>query len=357
MLHRRDDGVYPFTGGGDDDSVPPADAAPAAERPLLVVEHATIESGRIEFYDTVLTKAWGTDLLEITGTIDGLQIAPLSIADFTLDGSLDELSPVSARGRIAPTTTDTHLTVDRLLLPPLTPYLEPGLRYQVTNGLANIDTEIQRRAAALSADNELQLSHLSLRSSGRDPFKGELGVALPVALSLMKDSRGRIQLDLPVTLDLETQKYELSTSMAGALRQAFLGALQSPVKLLSALLLRNDGEEFDLKPVPFTAGSAELDDTGTTRVGQLARLLGRQTSLRLVLLPHTSQADAEALATSDAAAPADAAETLAQTRAATITRVLVEDYGVAGTRVRARRPERHPDAETAPGVDVQLKTD
>jgi hypothetical protein len=74
-------------------------------------------------------------------------------------------------------------------------------------------------------------------------------------------------------------------------------------------------------------------------------------------LPHTSQADAKALAASDAAAPADAAETLARTRAATITRILVEDYGVAEARLRSRRPERHPDAETAPGVDVQLKTD
>ena len=352
MIHRRSDGVYPFTGLGATVTPSPAAGGDTAP-PLLVAERVEIMGGRLEFYDTVLPKAYGTDLLNVTGTLHDLRVDSFAVVRFELEGSIDELSPVRARGSIAPERIDATITADRVFLAPLTPYLEPALRYEITAGLADLAMDVTRRADVLRAANDVDISRLAMRGSGPDPFVDDLGMPLTVALALMKDRRGEIHLELPVEIDLETQEYRLRVHLLDALRQAFLGALQTPLRLLGRVFGRRETERFDLKPVPFAAGSAELGADGLARVAQIARLLERHASLRAFLLPTVSTADA---AGEDVAAERDALAALARTRADAVLAALTRTEGIARARVEVGDVVLDdPVLEASPGVDVQLR--
>jgi hypothetical protein len=198
----------------------------------------------------------------------------------------------------------------------------------------------------------------ALAGGGDDVLERELGAPLAVALALMKDSRGDIRLSLPIAGDLAAQEYRVENVMPTALRAALVGALRSPITLLGSAFHRDEGERFDLRPVPFPPGSVELGPPGEERIGQIAGLLTRQPGLVAVRIPEPSAADVTALRAGAATPPSvdEQLRTLADARATVVTRRLVEGHHVAPERVGAtpwRPGEPVPDA--SPGVDVQLR--
>jgi hypothetical protein len=137
-----------------------------------------------------------------------------------------------------------------------------------------------------------------------------------------------------------------------------IGAVRSPVTLLGSIFRRDEEERFDLKPVPFPAGSAELGADGQARIAEIAQLLSRHEPLDVVLVPDPSPADATALG---AAQPADAIATdrlaaLAGARLHAVVDRLVGTHHLDPARIVQIPWTPAPlQPETLPGVDVQLR--
>jgi hypothetical protein len=318
----------------------------------------TVQSGRIEFYDSTLAKAYGIDLTDLVASAEQVRLAPLRAERVTLKGALDELSPVDLAGRIDPATTTLRLDVDRLLLPPLNSYLAPALGYEVRTGLAKIGSDVRLAGTKVAADTDLVLSRFAMQQAGTDTVEAKLGTPLSVALAMMKDTHGDIHLQLPIEGDVGSSEYRVGSLLREALGNALLGTLRGPIGFLRGLFHRDQGEQFDLRPVPFPAGSAVLGPDGEARIGEIARLLGRQTALSVVLIPEPSRADLEKAHETSATAPLDALAELARERAAAVTAQLTQHHGIAPGRVTAERWEpTEPRIEGEPGVDVQLRAE
>jgi hypothetical protein len=405
MVHRHPGGTFPWAAAGPTPVVAtPATAEAAA--PVLVIDEAILSNGRIEFYDTTLRPPFGSELAETEATLRDLRLAPLSVGGFEIRGAIDEIAPLEVRGSVGRPGTRLDLSVARLRLAPLSPYIEPLLQYEITSGLARIDASVRIEGSELRADNDVVLSRFAMARTGQDALESELGAPVSVALALMKDARGDIHLTLPVRGDLAAREYRVRNVFGTALRQSLLGALRAPLTLVGAAFRRDQGEQFDLRPVPFAAGSAALDPAGSERIAQVARLLGRHGELRVVLMAEPSAADvahlrdaavaaeveakdaaartptdqavlafvrtrlagatpsplapdaAAALAAREAATPAPEAalRVLADARIAAVAQQLAATHGVARDRIeRTPWEPEEPRDETPPGVDVQLR--
>jgi hypothetical protein len=354
MLHRRPDGWFPMTlvaSTAEDSSEP-------STPPWLRIDRLGVDGGRIEFYDTTLPKPYGADLTDLTAAVEAVAAAPLRIERVQLKGTVDELSPFEIGGSVTPTTTALALRVDRLLLPPLNPYLGPLLGYEIRSGLARIATDVTLEGTALTAATDLVLSRFAMRAVGPDAVEGTIGAPLSLTLALMKDTRGDIHLELPIQGDVAANQYRVGNLIREALGNALLGTVRGPLGWIRGIFRRDEGERFDLRPVPFAASEATLGPDGEARVAEVAKLLGRQSALRAVLIPEPSTGDLEALRANDPAAPLDALADLARRRAAVVTERLVSGHGIAASRVatEAWEPET-PRIEGEPGVDVQLLAD
>jgi hypothetical protein len=327
-------------------------------RPVLAIDAFGAHGARVEFYDTTLPSPYWTELANADLALERITAPPIAIARLRVNGELDEISPVEAHGTIGPDTSDLSIRAAQVRLAPLSAYLGPVLGYQVTSGVARVESRVRVQGAELHASNDVVLSRLALAGSGEDALQRELGAPLSVALALMKDYRGDIRLSLPITGDLAAQEYRVENVVPTALREALVGALRAPVTLLGSVFHRDEGERFDLRPIPFPPGSAELGPPGEERIGQIAGLLTRQPGLVAVLIPEPSVADVAALRASAAAKPSvdEQVKTLADARANIVSRRLVEGHHVAPHRVDAtpwQPGEPVPDA--SPGVDVQLR--
>lgn len=355
MLHRRSDGLFPFTLAGSASS-PSAQPAPTGGADgWLRLDHLSVQGGRIEFYDSTLPQAYGIDLTDLVGSSEGVTLSPVRAERVALKGALDELSPLTLSGTIDPQTT-FRLDVDRLLLPPLNPYLAPALGYEVKTGLARIGSDVRLDGTKVSADTDLVLSRFAMRLAGTDTVEAKIGTPLSVALGLMKDTHGDIHLDLPIEGDVGANEYRVGSLLREALGTALLGTLRAPLGFLRGLFRRDQGEQFDLRPVPFPAGSAVLGPEGDARIGDIARLLGRQTALDVVLNPEPSRADLETVQQTGAADPMAILADLARERTAAVITRLTTTHGIAAGRVSAERWQpAEPRIEGESGVDVQLR--
>jgi hypothetical protein len=351
MLHRRPDGWFPLTLAGSPGAASPLPALP----PWLRLDRLGVQGGRIEFYDTTLPTPYGIDLTDLTASADSIAAGPLRIEHITLKGKFDELSPFELDGSVAPRETALTFGVDRLLLPPLNPYLGPLLGYEIRSGLARIASDVQLHGTALTAATDLVLSRFAMRAVGPDAVENTIGAPLSVTLALMKDTRGDIHLELPVHGDVAANQYRVGNLIREALGNALLGTVRGPLGWIRGMFRRDEGERFDLRPVPFPAGDATLGAEGDARVAELAKLLGRQTALRAVLIPEPSSADLAALRAGDPSASVEALGDLARRRATVVADRLVMGYAIAAARVTTEDwTPQEPRIEGEPGVDVQL---
>ncbi|HLD66930.1 MAG TPA: hypothetical protein VJA19_12865, partial [Pseudomonas sp.] len=106
-------------------------------------------------------------------------------------------------------------------------------------------------------------------------------VDLPIrlAVALLKDTEGRISIELPVSGDLNNPQFSVMPIVWQTLRNLVLRAAQAPFKFIGGLV--GGGDQVDLSRVQFAAGSDELDTQAQGALDLLAKALLERPTLRL----------------------------------------------------------------------------
>ena len=217
---------------------------------------------------------------EVSGTLKGLSSALNTPADVDLHGRVDAQSPFAITGRVNPFGTnlfvDLAITNANTQLTPLTGYLEKYGGYPLKKGRVSTSLRYHVEGLALRAENKIQVDQLTLGARNNSPDATSLPLKLGVAL--LKDSNGRIELDVPVSGRLDDPKFSLAPIVLNIVVNMVVKAATSPFKLLGALV-GGDGDELSF--VEFTPGEALLDGSETNKLVKLAAALAKRPTLNL----------------------------------------------------------------------------
>jgi hypothetical protein len=104
-------------------------------------------------------------------------------------------------------------------------------------------------------------------------------VPLELALALLTDMNGVIDLAVPVSGDVDDPEFGLGSAISGAFVNLITKAVTAPFSLLANLV----GAEDDLQRLNFVSGSAELRDATRIKLDQLAEALAQRPGLTLVV--------------------------------------------------------------------------
>lgn len=238
-----------------------------------------LERASLAFVDESLQPHASLGVQELSGTIKGLSSAMNTTADVDLTGKVDELSPFGVAGKINPLTT--NLFVDLVIsnantqLTPLTPYLEKYAGHPLNKGRLTTVLRYHVENNELKAENKIDIEHLTLGPRNNSPDATSLPVKLAVAL--LKDSEGRIELNLPVHGRLDDPQFSLGPIVFKVLANIIVKAAASPFKLLGALV--GGGEELSF--VSFVPGTTNLVEGETEKLTKLAKALAQRPALNL----------------------------------------------------------------------------
>lgn len=256
-------------------TTPRADATPFPIR----VGTLKIANGSANFADFTTRPNFVIGIQELKGTVAGLSSAPRSRAKVELDGQVDRFSPVAIRGQVNPlaaeASLDMAMTFRNVELASFTPYAGRFAGYSIRQGKLSVDLNYKVNARKLDANHKFVINQLELGDKVESP--DAVGLPLKLAVALLKDSNGVIDLDLPVTGDLDDPKFRIGPIVWKVLVNLLSKAVTAPFALLGNLF--GGGEELNL--IDFATGNAGLDVSGQEKVRTMVQALKERPGLEL----------------------------------------------------------------------------
>jgi len=252
-----------------------AEAAPFPIR----IGTVRISNGSAKFADFTTRPNFAIGIEKLQGTIAGLSSSQGSRAKVELDGQVDRFSPVTIRGEVNPLAAETFLdvamTFRNVELASFTPYSGRFAGYSIRQGKLSVDLNYKVNDRQLDADHRFVINQLELGDKVESP--DSVGLPLKLAVALLKDRNGVIDLDLPVTGDLDDPQFRIGPIVWKVLVNLLTKAVTAPFALLGSLF--GGGEEINL--ISFTAGDPSLDAAGQEKVATLAKALTERPGLQL----------------------------------------------------------------------------
>ncbi len=261
----------------------------------IAIGQVKLQGASANFADYWIKPNYAVSLQELNGSISGLSSDPKSRAKVDLDGRVDRYAPAQISGEMnllsAALYTDVHVKFDGVEMTSVTPYSGHFAGYEIEKGKLSIDVTYQVNNRQLTAKQKFVIDQLQLGERVESPDAVKLPLKLAVAL--LKDRNGVIDIDLPLTGSLDDPQFRVGPLVW----KAFLGLLGKIVTSPFTLLAKLGGREDQINEVDFAAGSAVLDAAAQERMKALAKALNERPSLELeVPTAYSPDADGNALA-------------------------------------------------------------
>jgi hypothetical protein len=160
-------------------------------------------------------------------------------------------------------------------LSPATPYSGKYVGYVIDKGKFSFDVQYFIENKKLDSKNNIFIDQLTLGDKVESPGATKLPVKL--AIALLKDRRGQIKLDIPVTGSLDDPQFSVWKIVIKVLLNILSKAATAPFALLGSLF--GGGEE--LGYVEFDYGRDLLTEANAKKIDTLTKALQEKPSLRL----------------------------------------------------------------------------
>ncbi|MDR5171316.1 DUF748 domain-containing protein [Methylobacillus flagellatus] len=270
-------------------------AEQAADPFPVAVERIRIDNANLEFADLSLTPQFGTHINTLSGVINGMSTNPSTTAQVELDGKVDDYGSARIRGSVQPFQatefTDLKLIFRNLEMNRLTPYSGKFAGRRIDSGKLSVDLEYKIKNRQLAGENKFVVNKLKLGE--KVDSEDAVNLPLDLAIALLEDSSGIIDLDLPVSGSLDDPEFSYGKVVWKAIVNVLGKLVTSPFRALGNLLGISSDK---LEALAFDPGSAELAPPEQEKLKVISEALAKRPALVLQVAPVVDEkADGRAL--------------------------------------------------------------
>jgi hypothetical protein len=187
--------------------------------------------------------------------------------------------PAEITGQIHPLREDLFVDLKASFrdmdLSSVSPYSGRYVGYNIQKGKLSFDLKYLIVKGKLESENKVFIDQLTLGDQVDSPKATKLPVGL--AIALLKDRKGQINLDLPVTGSLDDPEFSLGRLIIQVIVNLITKAVTAPFALIGSLV--GGGEE--LGYVEFDYGRAALSEVTLKKIGTLTKALFERPALKL----------------------------------------------------------------------------
>lgn len=288
-------------------AVKPPPAA-AQKKAAIDIADIVVDEGNARFIDRTGEPPYTEELSRLAVKITGLSNAPGKKGKLQLQSVIGATGALELHGDIAPLGETLFLDLDGELrdfaIPRVNPYTTRLLSWIAKDGRLGTKVHFGLDGDKLDVRSEIVVGRLDLvKASEDDQVKDKIGLPLGMIVGLMKDTRGEIRINVPVSGSLSSPQFSLSEAIWTAVKNVLVNVLAAPFKLIGRMFTSGDKiTGFAIDPVEFEAGTASLGDTADGRVKQIGEFMRNSPAIRLSLSPVISDSDVLALKTQEVTA-------------------------------------------------------
>lgn len=268
----------------------------AAGEPFPVrVRRVRLQDAKLDFTDLSLRPQFGAKIYELSGIITGLSSKRDARSQIELDGRVDEFGLARVRGQLNPfvptDNTDLNVVFKNVDMVSASPYSMKFAGYKIAQGKISLDLQYKVRDSQLEGNNQIVLDNLTLGERIDSP--DALKLPLELALAILKDSDGRIDLGVPVSGNMNDPQFSYGAVVWKAIGNIMGKIVTSPFRALGNLF----GVSGDkLEAIEFDAGSDVVLPPEREKLQQVAQILAKKPQLKLsVPAQYNEAADGAAL--------------------------------------------------------------
>ena len=261
----------------------------------IAVNTILIENGKAYFADHSLTPKFASAIESLNGRVLGIDSRSTSPANVDITGKIDNYAPVKLAGTIHPLKDDIDLDLDFSVkgaeLTSVNPYSGTYMGYYIDKGLLSLAVQYKLNGKALEGKNHVVIDQLTLgKKSNSDQA---LSLPLGLAIALLEDRNGVIDLGLDVSGDIDSPDFSFGSIILNAIGNIITKAVTAPFSLLANLV----GSDDELDNVEFGFGEHSLNADAQEKLNTLAKALKKRPGLRVNIEGTVNaMSDASALA-------------------------------------------------------------
>jgi uncharacterized protein involved in outer membrane biogenesis len=263
-------------------SAPALAAGSGAARARVTFGPISMVNGRVQFSDRFIRPNYSAALSELTGRLSAFSSTSAQMADLDLRGKAEGTASLEISGKLnplaQPLALDIKAKVRDLELSPMTPYSVKYAGYGIQRGKLSVDLAyLVLPNGELTATNKLVLNQLTFGDKV-DGAPNSLPVKLAVAL--LADRNGVIDIDLPISGSLNDPQFRLGPIIVKVILNLIGRAITAPFSLLASLF---GGASDELSQVGFEPGSARLSPKAQQGLDKVAKALADRPGLKLTV--------------------------------------------------------------------------
>ena len=237
------------------------------------VNSVTLNGGHIYFTDYSIKPFFQSTVNDLHGTLLGLSNQRKQYSAIALDGRVDQAGELVVRGSMNFSdplrNNDVSINFRRIPLLSINPYSKTFAGYEILGGTISLNLVYKVTDANLKGSNQIVINRIRLGNEVQN-FKGP-SLPLKLAISVLEDSDGVIDLNIPVSGNLDNPEFSTSGLVWQAIKTVVSNIVTAPFRALGNLL---GIEHFE--GVYFDAGESGLLLSEKDKLQKIAQILQKR---------------------------------------------------------------------------------
>ena len=273
------DGSTNFSGLARGESEPSGETG---ETPNVEIGRITIADGSADFTDQALPFPFNARVRELQGEVSTLATQSAAPTKIGLEGKVGEFGFARLDGSLLPAdptaATNINVLFRNVEFPGLSPYTVKFAGRRIEEGRLEVALNYSIDGGELEAQNSIVIQRIRLGE--KVDYPGAMSLPLGLAIALLQDPSGQINVDLPVRGNVNDPEFSVGGVVLRAFANLITKAATSPFRLLGGLV-GADSENFD--HIEFEPGQADLTPPEREKLVQLGSALAMRPALGLTV--------------------------------------------------------------------------
>ncbi|MEE3627719.1 DUF748 domain-containing protein [Nitrospirillum sp. BR 11752] len=218
-------------------AAPTALASAPASPPVVSVGRVVVTGGKADYGDASLPLPFSAHITNLQGEVAALTTAATSSSRLALRGQVGDFGQVTVQGRLVPfdpgRNTHVNLLFRNVEFPELSPYTVKFAGRRIAQGRLDVDLHYEVDGGRLNGTNRVVIRDIKL--GDRVDVPGALDLPLDLAIALLKDDEGKINVDLPVSGNINDPRFDIGSVIRAAAADLLTNLVTAPFRALAAL--------------------------------------------------------------------------------------------------------------------------